>query len=190
MVDPSKQPYLTLNSGYKIPAIGLGTFQSDKGKLAEIIKKAILVDGYRHIDTASMYGNENEIGVALKECFSAGIKREDLFITSKIWHTEKNDVEGALNGSLKRLQLEYLDLYLIHKMWPEVDYGNGSSPPKILSPPTHVVWKIMEEQVKKGKIRSIGISNASVRDLFDIMAYCEIPPAINQVEVHPYFQQT
>ena len=117
MVDASnasKQPYFTLNSGYKIPAIGLGTFQADNGKLSEVIKKAILVDGYRHIDCAKLYGNEEEIGEALQDCFAAGIKREDLFITSKLWHTEKNNVEGGLNGSLKRLQLEYLDLYLIH----------------------------------------------------------------------------
>jgi diketogulonate reductase-like aldo/keto reductase len=156
--------------------------------MIEIIKKAILVDGYRHIDCAMLYGNEEEIGVAFQECFAAGIKREDLFITCKLWNTEKNDVEGAVNASLKRLQLDYLDLYLIHWIWPGVDYGDGSAPPKLLSPPTHVVWKHMEEQVKKGKIRSIGISNASVPVLLDLLAGCEIPPAVNQIEVHPYFQ--
>ena len=145
MVDPSKQPYFTLNSGYKIPGIGLGTFEAEKGKLADIIKKAVLVDGYRHIDCAKLYNNEEEIGVALQECFAAGIKREDLFITSKLWHTEKNDVEGALNASLKRLKLEYLDLSLIHFMRPGIDFGNGTVPPKILAPPTHVIWKHMEE---------------------------------------------
>jgi len=98
-------------------------------------------------------------------------------------------VEAAVNASLKRLQLDYLDLYLIHFMWPGVDYGDGTELPKILSPPTHVIWKNMEEQVKKGKIRSIGISNASVPVLLDLLAGCEIPPAVNQIEAHPYFQQ-
>jgi len=92
MTDAAKQPYYTLNSGFKIPALGLGTFQSEKGKLAEVLKKAILVDGYRHIDCAKLYGNEEEIGQALKECFAAGIKREDLFITCKLWHTDKHEV--------------------------------------------------------------------------------------------------
>ena len=85
-----------------------------------------MVDGYRHIDCAKLYGNEDEIGEALQECFAQGIKREDLFITCKLWHTEKHDVQGAIDASLKRLRLEFLDLYLIHVMWPNIDFGSGS----------------------------------------------------------------
>ena len=129
MCDPSKQPFFTLNSGHKIPAVGLGTFQSAPGKVYEVVKKAILEDGFRHIDCAMIYNNEEEVGKAFEECFAAGIKREDLYVTGKLWHTEKNNVEAAVDACLKRLKLDYIDLYLIHWMTPGVTYPEDGSAP-------------------------------------------------------------
>jgi len=135
-----------------------------------------------------LYDNEEEIGEALKECFAAGIKREDVFITCKLWWTESKDAAGAVARSLKRLQLDYLDLYLIHFMRPDIDTSGEEW--KITSPPLHVVWKVLEDQVHAGKIRSIGVSNCTMTILMDVLAYCEITPAVNQIECHPYLQQT
>ena len=92
--------------------------------------------GYRHIDTATLYGNEGAIGEALQECMAAGVKREDLFITTKVWHTDKNNVEAALRLSLKKLKLDYVDLYLVHWMRPLIDFKKW----KVTSPPNHVIW--------------------------------------------------
>ena len=187
-MDFKGQPVFTLSSGHKMPAVGLGTYLSNKGVIGPVIKKAILEDGYRHIDCAKLYNNEEEIGQALQECFAAGIKREDIFVTCKLWHTDKNDVEGAIDASLKRLQLDYLDLYLIHWIWPNVEWGDDSAEPKILTPPNHIVWKQMESLYKKGKAKSIGVSNCTIPLLIDLLAGCEIKPHVNQIEVHPYLQ--
>lgn len=97
------QPIIELNNGLKMPQVGYGTFLSPDEELTPLVKSAILEHGYRHIDTASLYGNEVGIGKALKECFAAGIKREELFITTKLWVTERKDVEGALKASLEKL---------------------------------------------------------------------------------------
>jgi len=188
MVDTTSThaPTIKLNSGHEMPVIGLGTWLHTEN-IKEIVKAAILDHGYRHVDTAKLYGNEADIGEALKEVFAAGIKREELFITTKLWHDNKNDVEGALNLSLEKLGLEYVDLYLIHQMRPDLTFENEGV--QIKSPPHHVTWKILEEQVKKGKIRSIGVSNCTVPVLIDLMAGAEIQPAVNQIESHPYLQQ-
>ena len=125
----------TLNNGLKMPAIGLGS-ASHKDK--ESLIRAIMQAGYTHIDTASLYGNEDIIGEALQECFAQGKKREDLFITTKIWHSEYNDVQGAIKQSLAKLQLDYVDLYLVH--WPLGYYANPQKP-------LHVLWPEMEALV-------------------------------------------
>lgn len=181
-----KCPTYTLNNGTKIPAVGLGTFLHAECK--EHVKNAILKYGYRHIDTAMIYGNEEDIGEALAEVMAAGIKREDLYITTKLWHTDKNDIEGAIKTSLKKLKLDYVDLYLVHWMRPHIDWDSDDW--KILSPPTHVVWAGMEALVEKGLTKSIGVSNCTMPVMFDILAGCKIKPVINQVECHPYLQQT
>ena len=142
---------------------------------------------YRHVDTAKLYGNEADIGKALKEVFAAGIKREELFIMTKLWHDNKNDVEDALNLSFEKLGLEYVDLYQIHQMRPYMTFENEGV--QLKSPPHHVTWKILEEQVKKGKIRSIGVSNCTVPILIDIIAGAKIQPSVNQIESYPYLQQ-
>ena len=104
----------------------------------DIVKTAILEYGYRHIDTASVYGNEASIGEALQECFQQGVKREDIFITTKIWHNQKNDITQACKDSLESLKLDYIDLYLVHFMRPNVDWSSENW--DITSPPNHIVW--------------------------------------------------
>ena len=151
-------PTIKLNSGYEMPQIGLGLFLSKEGNLKDLITHAVLKEGYRHIDGAMVYENEEEVGEALEAVFEAGFKREDLFITGKLWHKEKNDVEAAVDACLKRLGLEYLDLYLIH--WMRADWDPETF--EIKSPPHYLVWKNMEEMVKKGKTKSIGVSNCTI----------------------------
>lgn len=105
----------TLNTGAKIPALGLGTWQSDPGEVKNAVAHA-LKSGYKHIDCAFVYGNENEVGQGLKEAFDSGVKREDIFVTSKLWNTYHREPEKCLDEGLKRLGLDYVDLYLVH--WP------------------------------------------------------------------------
>lgn len=127
----------------------------------EVVKAAILDHGYRHIDTAKVYENEDKIGEALQECFKAGIKREELFITTKLWHTTggKAEVEVQLREQLQKLQLDYVDLYLIHWMVPQIDW-TAASP--ILPQPLHKVWEQMETMVDLGLTKSIGVSNCQL----------------------------
>lgn len=125
-----------------MPSLGLGTFggtEEVKISVKELVKAAILEHGYRHIDTAKDYENEAEIGEALQEVMASGVKREDLFITSKLWDDGKSNVEAALDESLTKLKLDYLDLYLVHWMVPNIDWTKDELP--IQSPPTHLVWK-------------------------------------------------
>ena len=157
---------------------------------------------YRHIDTAKLYGNEHIIGEALKECFEKGVKREDMFITTKLWRTDFVDVEGALKESLTKLQLDYIDmytllyakylnlnldkiLYLIHWMATDVDWETC----EIKGPPLHEVWKNLEACYEKGLIKNIGVSNCSVMMFIEIYAGAKIKPATNQIEWNPYLSQ-
>jgi len=132
-------PTKKLNSGYEMPVIGFGTFLFNEG-VKETVKSAILNHGYRHIDTAAIYGNEKDVGEAINEAIAEGVPRAELFITTKLWQTGKSDVAKALAESLERLNLEYVDLYLIHGMLPDLDLVSG----EIKSPPLHEVWKQLE----------------------------------------------
>lgn len=151
-----------------------------------VVKAAVLVHGYKHIDTASLYKNEEAIGRALKECMASGIKREELFITTKLYQSEKDDVEGALRGSLRKLQLEYVDLYLVHWMIPKFNPGDKID---LLPTPLHKVWAELERMVDLGLVKNIGISNCTVAMLIDLWSYARIKPVINQIELHPYLPQ-
>jgi diketogulonate reductase-like aldo/keto reductase len=164
-----------------IPPIGLGTYELENPE--ESTYSAIKL-GYRMIDTATLYYNEEQIGKAIKRCIDEGIvKRSDLFITSKIWNDEKDDPEAAIKRSLERLGLDYLDLYLIH--WPIGKVENGKLVKQV---PLHETWAEMEKCVEKGLTRHIGVSNFNIQILLDLLSYAKIKPAINQVEMHPLFQ--
>ena len=132
--------------------------------------------GYTHIDTATLYENEEMIGDALQECFTRGKKREDLFITDKIWHDDFGDCEKQLRKSLHMLKLDYVNLYLIH--WPA---GYYTKPKK----PLHELWPEMEALVEKGLTKSIGVSNFTNQMMLDLLTYAKIPPAVNQIEINP-----
>ncbi|PPJ53622.1 hypothetical protein CBER1_00860 [Cercospora berteroae] len=187
----------TLNTGAKIPAVGLGTWQSDPGQVKAAVAHA-LKSGYRHIDAAFVYGNENEVGEGLKEALDSGIKREDVFVTSKLWCTYHRKPEECLDEGLKRLGLDYLDLYLVH--WPVPMNANGNHPlfPKLEDGSrdldrewSHVsTWKSMEKLLKTGKVKAIGVSNYSVPFLEELLKEAEVVPAANQIENHPYLPQS
>lgn len=198
-VDPNLVPHRTLYTGAKIPAVGLGTFGSDRftaDQIAGAVLGAIDI-GYRHIDCAAVYANEKEIGASLQSAMEKGVKREELWITSKLWndkHAEGN-VLLACQQTLKDLQLEYLDLYLVH--WP---FPNHHDPGvDVNSRDPHAVpyihenymktWRQMEELVKMGLVRHIGTSNMTVPKLKLLIRDAKIKPAANEMELHPHFQQ-
>ena len=167
-----KMQTVKLNNGVEMPILGFGVFQvKDLDECERSVRDAIDV-GYRLIDTAQSYGNEEAVGKAIR---NSGVAREDLFITTKLW-IQSNGYEGAkkaFENSLKKLQLGYLDLYLIHQPFGDV-YGE---------------WKAMQELYKEGKVRAIGVSNFQPDRLIDLIIHNEIIPAVNQIETHPFHQQ-
>lgn len=167
------QGSVTLHNGVKMPQLGFGVFKVKNGsETVESVKKA-LEAGYRHIDTAAIYGNEEGVGQAIRE---SGIPREELFITSKVWNTEQGFEKTlqAYEDSLKRLGTEYLDLYLIH--WPGTN--------KYID-----TWKALEKLYTDSRVRAIGVSNFHVHHLENLMNHTELKPVINQIELHPRLSQ-
>ncbi|MBM9603783.1 aldo/keto reductase [Desulfopila inferna] len=179
----------------KIPALGLGTWKSSKGDVYGAVREALHI-GYTHIDCAPAYENEEEVGAALKEMTDSGqIKRENIWITSKLWNNAHlaADVEPALRKTLADLRLDYLDLYLIH--WP-VAFKPGVSFPRKASDylrpeeaPITETWQALEECVGKGLVKHIGVCNFNVRRIGELLATASVPPMMNQIELHPYLQQ-
>ena len=162
-----------LNNGVEIPYLGLGVYQSPPGEITLRAVRYALKIGYRQIDTAELYGNEKDVGRALRE---SGIKREDVFITTKVWnnHQGYDSTLYSCEGSLGRLGLSYVDLYLIH--WPVQGLGDET-------------WRAMIKLWRQGKARAIGVSNYSIRELNELIDKSDIVPAVNQVEFHPFLYQ-
>lgn len=191
---------LQLNSGHSIPIIGLGTWQAPAGQVGAAMQAA-LEGGYRHIDCAACYGNEAEIGLVFEAAFASGlVKREDLFVTSKLWNSEHAPahVKPALEVSLKELRLDYVDLYLVH--WPQAFAREGEGNRSItknadgsikydLETSSAATWAALETCVDAGLARSIGLSNFNSEQVTSILGSCRIKPAVLQVEVHPYLSQ-
>ena len=198
-VDPGLVPHKTLYTGAQLPAIGLGTFGSDHASAAEIaaaVEDAAAI-GYRHFDCASVYSNERQIGYALQQVFRGGIERKELWITSKLWNDKhgENDVIPSCQQSLSDLRLDYLDLYLVH--WPFPNFHppgcDVTSRSKEAKPYIHAdfmkTWRKMEELVNLGLVRHIGTSNMTIPKLKLLLRDARIKPAVNQMELHPHFQQ-
>jgi 2,5-diketo-D-gluconate reductase A len=163
---------VTLNNGVQMPILGFGVYQIPAEQTEQAVTDA-LAAGYRHIDTAAAYGNEEAVGRAIK---SSGIPRDELFVTTKLWVSDagEDNAKRAFETSLQRLGLDHLDLYLIHQ--PYGDYYSS--------------WRAMQELHRQGVIKAIGVSNFHPDRLVDLIDHNEITPAVNQIETHPYFQRT
>ncbi|KAL7423039.1 hypothetical protein Q5752_002338 [Cryptotrichosporon argae] len=182
-----------LNTGASIPAIGLGTWQAKPGEVREAVKYA-LQNGYKHIDAALCYGNEDEVGAGITD---AGVDRADIFLTSKLWCTYHDRVEECLDITLKSLRTDYVDLYLVH--WPIRTVPNGTHPLFPTKPDGSrnidwdwdqaETWRQMEAVMASGKARAIGVSNVSEILLEKLSKTWKVVPAANQVELHPYNPQ-
>jgi len=163
---------VTLNNGVEMPILGLGVYQiPDHSECQSVVSQALEL-GYRSIDTAAAYQNEEAVGAAIKE---SGIKRDEIFVTSKLWISDNGyeKTKAAFETSINKLQLEYLDLYLIHQPYGDV----------------HGSWRAMEELYEAGKIRAIGVSNFFADRVMDLIVNNKIVPAVNQIELHPFYQR-
>ena len=198
-IDPTTIPQRTLYTGAAMPAIGLGTFGSDHVTPAQVASavKGATAAGYRHFDCASVYSNEAEVGAALEEIQQGGVKREELWITSKLWNDKhaEDDVIASCRKSLADLRLKYLDLYLVH--WPFPNFHppgcDVTSRSADATPYIHEnymkTWRKMEELVDFGLVRHIGTSNMTIPKLKLVLQDARIKPAVNEMELHPHFQQ-
>jgi len=166
--------FLKLNNGVNMPMVGLGTFRSKEGDEAYTAVLEALKAGYRHIDTAMIYGNEESVGKAIRD---SGLKRQEVFVTTKLWNDDQSYPKAklALEASLKRMQLDYVDLYLIH--WPKTYQL------------VRETWKALEELYFAGKVKTIGVSNFNIHHLEDLLKVAKVIPAVNQVELHVGLQQ-
>lgn len=199
-VDPTRVPQRRLSSGALMPAVGLGTFGSDHVTPAEVagIVEGAIAAGYRHLDCASVYGNEREIGAVLARLFAAGtIKRSELWITSKLWNDKhaEADVIPSCRQTLADLRCDYLDSYLVH--WPFPNYHPPGCTVESRSPDSKpfsaerflATWRQMEKLVDLGLVRHIGTSNMTIPKFEAVWPHMRIKPAVNEMELHPHFQQ-
>lgn len=164
--------YTILNNGIKMPMVGFGVFQIHDAKTTQIVVEEAIKTGYRLIDTAQVYGNEEAVGKAIK---ASGVPREELFITTKLWisNFSYEAAKDAFNESLRKLDLDYVDLYLLHQPFGDI-FG---------------AWRALEELYKEGKIKAIGVSNFKPDQLANLAAFNEVTPAVNQIELHVFNQK-
>jgi len=195
-------PTLKLNTGASMPVLGIGTFLAAPGEVGAAVVAALKA-GYKHVDCAAVYGNEAEIGAAMSSVFNdenSGIRREDIFITSKLWISDARPgkVSACLEKTLADLQLKYLDLYLIHQpiiVEPDPTYDGKDRMRGKFMPLRGVgwglqdLWRDMEACHAAGLTKAIGVSNFNAQTLNDVLMYAKVPPAVNQIERHPYLQQ-
>ncbi len=197
-VNPDLVPRKKLHTGDEIPAVGLGTFGSDRfshEQVAEAVKEAIRL-GYRHIDCAAVYMNEKHIGKAIAEVIAEGVvSREELWITGKVWNDKHREVVKSCQETLDDLGIDYLDLYLVHWPFPnyhapgcDVDSRNPDSKPFSVDEFMDT-WKQMESLVDAGKVRNIGTSNMTIAKFKAVLPLMHIKPTVNEMELHPCFQQ-
>ncbi len=161
---------IKLNDGHHMPRLGLGVWLISSGKSCESAVRAALDAGFRHIDTAAFYGNEESVGKAIRD---SGIARDEIYLTTKLWNSDHGNPERALDRSLGKLKMDFVDLYLIHYPVPE----------RLRS------WRVLAGLRSGGKARSIGVSNFTIRHLTELLADSDTIPAVNQVELHPYLYQ-
>jgi diketogulonate reductase-like aldo/keto reductase len=197
LVTPAAVPYRELYTGARIPAIGLGTFGSDHAdpeSVANAVRGAFEA-GYRHFDCAAVYGNEKHIGQVFRELQSTGVARDEIWVTSKVWNDMHGRVEEACRQSLSDLQQDYVDLYLVHWPFPNfhpagcaVDSRSDDARPYVHDEYMKT-WRQMERLVELGLTRHIGTSNMTVPKLRLLLRDARIRPAVNEMELHPHFQQ-
>ncbi|KAF1920865.1 NADP-dependent oxidoreductase domain-containing protein [Ampelomyces quisqualis] len=204
MTPPANEKTYKLNNGITMPAVGFGTFANEgsKGETYKAVTHA-LQTGYRHLDCAWFYQNEEEVGDAVRDFLSAtpSVTRADLFICTKVWNHlhEPEQVRWSLNSSLQKLQMDHVDLFLLH--WPIAAESSEDHMPKLGADGKYIIkqdltenpeptWRAMEELNKAGKARAIGVSNWTIEGLEKLLKYAEIKPAVNQIEIHPFLPNT
>ncbi|KAG9812670.1 Aldo/keto reductase, partial [Aureobasidium melanogenum] len=190
----------TLNNGVKIPAVGFGTF-ANEGSKGESYKAALhaLKTGYRHLDCAWFYQNEDEVGAAVRDFLkeNSSVKREDIFVCTKVWNHlhEPEEVKWSFQNSLDNLGLDYIDLFLVH--WPIAAEKDDKNMPKLNEKGQYIIkeeltknpeptWRAMEEIYASGKAKAIGVSNWTIDGLKQLMTFAKVKPTVNQIEIHPF----